>query len=302
MVYRSTCCRESYADPIASVNACGRQVSQISPILTFGSGAGTPRRLGGTATTTQRPGVAQLERLDLARRETVSTEIARRLLSYLLTGNVQPGERIPSERKLAEALGVGRSVVREALKSLTLLGLVDVRQGDGTYLRTTESEFLPQSVEWGLMLGQKRTRDLVEARRHLEEVLAGLAASRRTEEDLEALRGLLAEMRAAAEDPDAFVAADVAFHLRVTRAAGNETLGGVIGGIRSLLQAWISRVMHSADSYAPSVAEHAAILAALEAGDVDGARAAMHAHMDGAYRRLEAALGSEDAADAVARA
>lgn len=239
-----------------------------------------------------RPG-AQLEPLDLGRRETISTEIARRLLSYLLAGDIQPGERIPSERKLAEALGVGRSVVREALKSLTLLGLVDVRQGDGTYLRGTESDFLPQSIEWGLMLGQKRTQDLVEARRHLEEILAGLAASRRTDEDLAALRRLLDEMRDAATDPDAFVAADVAFHMRVTQAAGNETLGGVITGIRTLLQVWISRVMHSADSYAPSLAEHAAVLAALEAGDVDGSRAAMHAHMDGAYRRLEATLGRD---------
>jgi len=231
--------------------------------------------------------------VDLGRRETVSTEIARRLLSYLLAGNIQPGERMPSERKLAAALGVGRSVVREALKSLTLLGLVDVRQGDGTYLRGTESELLPQSIEWGLMLGQKRTRDLVEARRYLEEILAGLAAARRTDEDLVALKELLAEMRAASADPERFVAADVAFHLRVTRAAGNETLGGVIGGIRSLLQVWISRVMHSPDSYAPSVAEHAAVLTALENSDVDGARNAMHAHMDGAYRRLEATLGHE---------
>jgi GntR family transcriptional repressor for pyruvate dehydrogenase complex len=152
---------------------------------------------------------------------------------------------------------------------------------------------LPQSIEWGLMLGQKRTRDLIEARRYLEEILAGLAAARRTEDDLAVLRGLLVEMRAASADPDAFVAADVAFHLRVTQAAGNETLGGVISGIRSLLQVWISRVMHSADSYAPSLAEHTAVLAALEAGDVDGSRAAMHAHMDGALRRLEATLAHQ---------
>jgi GntR family transcriptional repressor for pyruvate dehydrogenase complex len=310
LVYRST--SSAYAPPGRGVNAtwptdrpARRDPSTGQPasrILNLPGGPHEPPRQGGIATTAQRPGVAQLEPLDLGRRDPVSTEIARRLLSYLLAGNVQPGERIPSERKLAEALGVGRSVVREALKSLTLLGLVDVRQGDGTYLRGTESELLPRSVEWSLMLGQKRTRDLVEARRYLEEVLAGLAAARRTEEDLASLRSLLGDMRAAADDPDAFVAADVAFHLRVTKAAGNETLGGVIAGIRSLLQAWISQVMHSAGSYAPSVAEHAAVLAALEAGDVDGSRAAMHAHMDGAYRRLEATLGQDEAADVAAHA
>ena len=225
--------------------------------------------------------------IDIAHRETISTEIARRLLTYLLAGEIQPGERLPSERRLAEVLGVGRSIVREALKSLTLLGLIDVRQGDGTYLRGTESTFLPQSVEWGLLLGQKRTRDLVEARRHLEEILAGLAAERRDDADLRELHHLLDEMEASGGDPDRFVAADVAFHLRVTEAAHNETLAGVVAGIRTLLHVWISRVMHAADSFEPSMREHAAILTALDAGDPIGARTAMREHMDGAVSRLK---------------
>jgi GntR family transcriptional repressor for pyruvate dehydrogenase complex len=228
--------------------------------------------------------------IDLAGRETVSTEIARRLLTYLLAGEVKPGERLPSERRLAEVLGVGRTIVREALKSLTLLGLIDVRQGDGTYLRGTESVLLPRSIEWGLLLGQKRTWDLVEARRHLEEILAGLAAERRDEADLVELHRLFEDMRSAAGDPDRFVAADVAFHLRVTEAARNETLGGVVGGIRALLHVWISRVMHTPGSFEPSVLEHAEVLAALDAGDVLAARAAMRAHMDGAVGRLEATM------------
>jgi GntR family transcriptional repressor for pyruvate dehydrogenase complex len=231
-----------------------------------------------------------LQPLNVGRREPVSSEVARSLLSYLLAGDIKPGQRMPSERTLAQELGVGRSVVREALKSLTLLGLVEVRQGDGTYLRGTESDLLPQSIEWGLMLGQKRTLDLVEARRYLEEILAGLAASRRTDEDVAVLRGLLTEMRAASSDPDRFVAADVAFHLRVTHSAGNETLGGVIRGVRSLLQVWISRVMQTPENYAPSVAEHVAVLEAIEAADPARATAAMRAHMDGAYLRLEATL------------
>jgi DNA-binding FadR family transcriptional regulator len=85
-----------------------------------------------------------LPRIDLSSRETLTMEVARRLLDYFLSGEVEPGERIPSERRLAESLGVGRSLVREALKSLHLLGLLEVRQGDGTYLKRTDSELLPQ--------------------------------------------------------------------------------------------------------------------------------------------------------------
>ena len=66
-----------------------------------------------------------------------------------------PGDRIPSERELSRTLGVGRSSVRDALKPLTLLGIIDVRQGDGTYLRATESELLPKAIEWGLLLGEQ---------------------------------------------------------------------------------------------------------------------------------------------------
>jgi GntR family transcriptional repressor for pyruvate dehydrogenase complex len=241
-----------------------------------------------------------LEPLDTSRRESISTEISRKILDYLLAGHVRPGERLPPERKLAEALGVGRGVVREALKSLTLLGLLEVRQGDGTYVKRTDSELLPQAIEWGLLLGTPRILDLIEARRYLEEIIGGLAAARRDEAALADLRSLLEEMRSAIGDPDRFVAADVAFHLRVAQAAGNETLYQIMLNIRSLLQVWIARVMHAASDYRPSLEDHVPILEAIEAGDVRGARAAVTAHMLRATERLETTLGAEEAPAATA--
>jgi GntR family transcriptional regulator, transcriptional repressor for pyruvate dehydrogenase complex len=239
--------------------------------------------------------VSQLEPVDFSGRQSLSTEISRKLLDYLLAGHVAPGERLPPERKLAEALGVGRGVVREALKSLTLLGLIEVRQGDGTYVKRTDSELLPQAIEWGLLLGTPRILDLVEARRHLEIIVGGLAAERRTEADLADLRTLLAEMRAAMGDAERFVAADVAFHLRVAQAAGNETLYQIMLNIRSLLQVWISRVMHAASDYHPSLDDHLPILESIEEGDVEAARSAVAAHLERATDRLTATLASEEA-------
>jgi GntR family transcriptional repressor for pyruvate dehydrogenase complex len=240
-----------------------------------------------------------LQPFDRSRRETISTEIARQLLAYLLAGDIHPGQKIPSERQLSEALGVGRSVVREALKSLTLLGLVEVRQGDGTYLRSTESSLLPDSIDWGLLLSQKRTRDLIEARRLLEEILAGLAAERRDDADLAALRDLLEEMRRATttHDADAFTAADVAFHLRISHSARNETLGQVLQRVATLLKVWVSRVMHAAESFAPSLDEHVRVLEAVEAQDAAAAREAMRSHLELAFQRLEATLPEEDGLD-----
>ena len=233
-----------------------------------------------------------LPRIDLSSRETLTMEIARRLLDYFLSGEVEPGERIPSERRLAESLGVGRSLVREALKSLHLLGLLDVRQGDGTYLKRTDSELLPQVIEWGLLLGEKPALDLVEAREHLEVVVAGLAAERRDDQALDDLRGLLAEMQASSGDPVRFVEADVGFHLRVAEAAGNVVLSDMLNGVRALLRVWIRRVIEAAGETGPSYQEHLPIFEAIERGDGEAAAAAMAVHMAGASARLKASISS----------
>jgi GntR family transcriptional repressor for pyruvate dehydrogenase complex len=219
-------------------------------------------------------------------RDTVAAEITRNLLSYLLSGKIVPGERIPSERNLSEALGVGRSVVREALKSLTVLGLIDVRQGDGTFLKRTDSELLPQTIEWGLVLGAKKITDLVEARYHLEVLLAGLAAERRDDESLAEMRRQVGIMERAGS-PEDFVAADMAFHYAVAAASGNQSLLQIMKSIRALMQVWIGRVMQSPDSSRPTWEEHAAVLEAIASQDPSAARHAMDRHMEGATRRLE---------------
>ena len=172
-------------------------------------------------------------------------EITSKLLDYLLSGEVRPGTKIASERQLAEALAVGRSSVREAIKSLSLLGLLDVRQGDGTYLSRSGSELLPRVIEWGLLLGEPHIRDLLEARSEIEIVVAGLAAERAHAQQIEQIRRHLGAMREA-PDVAAYVEADVAFHLAVAQASGNETFERLITSIRSLLGVWAARVLEHA--------------------------------------------------------
>ena len=220
-----------------------------------------------------------------------SVEITRRLLDYLLSGQVSPGQKIPSERQLAEALAVGRGALREAIKSLSLLGLLEQRVGDGTYLSRSSSDLLPQVIEWGLLLGEKRLDDLLEARYHLEVMLSGWAATRRTEGQLARLREIIELMRAAGDDdPDGYVRADITFHLELAACSGNTVLANVLTNIQSLLQAWASRVIHTAGETRTSLAMHEPILAAVEKGDAEEARRAMTLHMDRATRRLRATM------------
>ncbi|MFT4037141.1 MAG: FadR/GntR family transcriptional regulator [Thermomicrobiales bacterium] len=235
---------------------------------------------------------APFPQVEPIRRETASAEIARRLVDHLLSGNVTPGSRLPSERQLAEAFGVGRSAVREALAALSLIGLIEVRHGDGTFLKRVDSPLLPQVVEWGLLLGEQHTADLIEARQRLEVVVAGLAAERRSEADLAALELCLARMAEQAHsngDVAAFVDADVDFHLRLADAAGNSALRDVLASIQSLLRAWIGRVI-AAGTQQASYEEHVPIMAAVREGNATAAAAAMDAHMRSAANRLEGTL------------
>ena len=229
------------------------------------------------------------------RREPLAAEVARRLVDYLLSGGVEPGARMPSERQLAEAFGVGRSAVREAIAALTLIGLVEVRHGDGTFLKRPDSPLLPQVVEWGLLLGEQRTADLVEARQMIEIDIVGLAALRRTDDDLGDLTRILGRMEWEARregETAAFVDADVEFHLRLAETARNSALRDVLSSIQALLRAWIGRVIsegHRDTSYA----EHVPILEAVRARDARAAERAMDAHMRSAASRLQETLARE---------
>lgn len=226
------------------------------------------------------------------RREAPNTEITRMLLDYLLSGSIELGHRIPSERKLMQALGVGRSAVREAIKSLSLLGLLEVRQGDGTYLTKSSSDLLPQVIEWGLLLEEPYVTDLVEAREYIEPIIAGLAASRRTQEDIEDLNRLVDTMRASTDDIDKYVDADTLFHLRLAEAAHNEVFKNHLSSIRSLLRVWAKKVLDAAGETESSLAMHTPIVEAVERGDRDAAIRAMSAHMERASKRLREALNA----------
>lgn len=228
----------------------------------------------------------ELSSIEIPRRETTTTEIARTLLQYLLAGRFEPGYRLPSERNLATELGVGRSVVREALKSLTLLGIVEVRQGDGTFLRSAESELLPHIIEWGMLLGTRSIQDLVEVRRHLEAILASLAAERRTDAELVEMQRQLDAMFAA-KTPEDFVAADVAFHLTIAQSARNAVLLQIMQNVRTLLRVWMTSNVTNLSDTSSVAAEHQPVFEAIRDGRPAEARRAMEHHMDLAVGRLE---------------
>lgn len=216
----------------------------------------------------------------------VVSEVAERLLAYFTSGDVAAGTRLPAERQLAASLGVGRSAVREALAALEILGIVVVKPGSGTYLRDEISELLPRTLSWGLMLGEPRTRELVELRGGLEVQAVQLAAGRISDEALDRMRNNLAAMEAGLDDLAAFVEADAAFHREIAVGSGNQVLQELLQSIRSLLRIWVDRALTDEGHAAAALAEHRRIFAALEARDASAAAAAMQEHMETAAVRL----------------
>lgn len=214
------------------------------------------------------------------------SEVARRLLDLFTSGSIEPGTRLPSERQLSASLEVGRSAVREALAALEVLGIVSVRPGSGTFLRGQASELLPQTLRWGLLIGERNTSELIELRSGLEIYVARLAATRASDEQREKLRRHVEVMSTAGDDLAAFARADLAFHLDLTSAAGNATLHDLLHVVRSLLQVYADRMVHSPEDAATAAREHAAVADALDAGDSEAAASAMAAHMVTAGQRL----------------
>ncbi|AFR28772.1 FadR/GntR family transcriptional regulator [Arthrobacter sp. Rue61a] len=216
----------------------------------------------------------------------VVSEVAERLLAYFTSGDIAPGTRLPAERNLAASLGVGRSAIREALAALEILGIVVVRPGSGTYLRDGVSELLPRTLSWGLMLGEPRTRELVELRSGLEVQAVELAALRVTDEALERMRADLDAMENNLDDLAAFVEADAAFHREIAAASGNLVLEELLQSIRSLLRIWVDRALTDEGHAEAALREHTAIFDALKARDAAAVSDTMRSHMATASRRL----------------
>lgn len=216
------------------------------------------------------------------------SEVARRLLDLFTDGSVAPGTRLPPERQLAATLEVGRSAVREALAALEILGIVDVRPGSGTYLRGAASDMLPQTLRWGLLIGENDTRELLDVRSGLEIYVARLAADRAEPDDLAQLERTLGRMRSAVDDLRAFARADREFHDALGAAARNALLLDQLHVVRALLQVYADRAVQSADDARVAIAEHDAVFQALRDRDADAAASAMAVHMATAATRLAA--------------
>jgi len=212
-------------------------------------------------------------------RHSLARLVAERLLAEIEAGALSPGERMPSERELMRALSVGRSTVREALNGLAMLGVVEVRHGQGTFVTGRTTVGPSEAVAAALAKGV--TRDLFEAREAVELVTIRLAAERRTDSDLGEMEAVLAEHERLLAAGLPAVEPSALFHLRLADAAHNEVLAECVASFLELL---VERgpALEALPGYPTwELEQHRGLFEAVRSGDRDLAVTRMRAHLDG---------------------
>ncbi|OLR91513.1 FadR/GntR family transcriptional regulator [Actinokineospora bangkokensis] len=226
--------------------------------------------------------------LATTRRSGLVDQVIEQMRSAISSGEWRVGGRIPTEPELVAALGVGRNTVREAVRALAHAGLLEVRQGDGTFVRAT-SEFSGAVRR----LAGTELRDVLRVRRILEVEGARMAAAHRTEADLAELTELLAtrDRTMSAKDWAAGVDDDAAFHIAVVRCSHNALLAELYQGLTEVVRASVASTVDTHP--AAQLVDHGGLLDAIRDGDADRAAAEAGGFLD----ELIAGLGEDTPQD-----
>jgi GntR family transcriptional repressor for pyruvate dehydrogenase complex len=216
------------------------------------------------------------------RRGRLPQQVMEGIQRLLADGTFRPGDRLPVESALARTFGVGRNSVREAVRQLELLGVVEVRQGEGTFVRRLDASSVVAPFRAILALSSASTRQVLEFRRVLEPGIAALAAEHATPDQLalmeRALERKVALQRAGTAA--SVLAQDLDFHLALAAAAGNPLVLGVAEALLGLLREFRMRLARSS-AYSEELTDaERRVLDAVRRGDPKAASAAMREHMD----------------------
>lgn len=222
-------------------------------------------------------------------------QIVEQIEQQVLTGELQIGDRLSSERELAEQFQVSRTAVREAVKTLHEKGLVEVHPGRGTFITNSTSQAVRHSL--GLMMKIDRVEgsiNLVEVREILEPEIAYLAAIRAKKEHIAAMREAVIAMDMSLDNADVFIASDLDFHLALAQATQNALILTLVDSIVDLLQGQRTNIFRVEGGAERGQYHHKRILDAVVRRDSDAARDAMRAHLQQVREDSKASSAEQD--------
>lgn len=222
------------------------------------------------------------------KRSRLAQDLAERIQARIMRQGMKSGERLPPIAVIAKDYGVGAPTVREALKTLEALGIVEIRHGSGVYVKRADDSLVIENPLHGGRVSKALLLHLIDARTPVEVTTAALAAKRARPEQVERMRQVLEESGAAlAGDDEGLNRSNMAFHREIAIASENPVLRQLLEVLTGLFAREQRAILDIQDSRAQDHAEHLAILAAIAAGDPELAEARMRAHLLGVKKDLE---------------
>jgi GntR family transcriptional repressor for pyruvate dehydrogenase complex len=213
-------------------------------------------------------------------KEGVAESVVNRILDLVRTGLLRAGDRLPSERELIEILRISRPSLREALRALAMLGVIESRHGGGAFVTSLEARTLLAPLDFFLSLSQSNLADSFEARRIVEIEIVRKAAVRASGEDIDDLEAMIAAHERIRDDPVGFRILDSRFHLKLSEAGGNVVLERIAYGLYNMGLDIRRRATEDPRLIRQSTEDHRRIVAAISAHDPEAAGAAMAVHLD----------------------
>jgi DNA-binding FadR family transcriptional regulator len=217
-------------------------------------------------------------------RRKLSDEVFDRLKTFITSGELRPGDAMPSERSLMERFGVGRPAIREAMQQLSNMGLLTISHGERAKVRQPTAKSIFQQVDAAahVMLSSSPAslEHLKQARRFFERGMVREAATKATPRDIAELRETLELQRAHLGDADAFIAADMRFHIQIATITGNPLFEAVSEALLGWLKEYRTEMLIWTGRENLTLAEHEEILKCVASGDPDAAERAMVKHIE----------------------
>ena len=223
---------------------------------------------------------AELAGLEPIKRTRIPDEIANRIRALIVGGSFKPDAPLPSERVLAKRMRVSRSSVRDAIRRLEVVGLLETRHGQGSFLHELSVDNLVTPMASVMTFNRARQDDLMDVRRVFEPAVAGMAATRATAPELDEIDQILAEQRRRARAGQPTIGEDTAFHGALARATHNPVIVGIMETLNDLLVESRQRTLERRGRPLRSLRGHEAVVVALRRRDPGGAALAMRDHID----------------------
>ncbi|KGP92622.1 transcriptional regulator [Pontibacillus chungwhensis BH030062] len=210
-------------------------------------------------------------------------EVADSLIDMLRTGDLQPGDRLDSVESLAKSFQVGRSAIREALSALRAMGLLEMRQGEGTFVKQFDPSRFSVPVSVAFLMKQEDIKELLEVRKILEIGAVESAATHYTKEDLDAMQQALIAMEQAKGNGDLGEEADLEFHLAIAHATHNQMLINLMNSVSEIMMETMRETrrlwLHSEQKTTTLLEEHRKIMEAIQNRDKEHAKSLMFEHL-----------------------